>query len=247
MVVVCKELGRPVHSRIDEQEFYLAVERLKQAGVVVGMSGEVSFTDEASVFYRAGPWAADTSVEALFAFNPKRTNPDLGQGTKLHSRIMRVLNSFLATQAFNALAPDYDREVMLSSGGPMVGKTWSDIPNNNTQHMDNDHLRMALQLRLGLVAVPAGTTCQITKRGTDDEDKCLHAITMPCVHPHVCKAGLARLRPHRAVMLTLKQALRRAGAEVDLERALPYLCMVAITVESKRLFWMLLLFAQETL
>ena len=60
-----------------------------------------------------------------------------------------------------------------------------------------------------------------------DEEKCLTSITAPCVHPHVCKAGPARLRPHRAVMTTCKHALRKAGAEVDLERALPYLYVVS--------------------
>ena len=77
-----------------------------------------------------------------------------------------------------------------------------------------------MQLRLAIVQPPAGATCQIAKRG-DDEDRCLRTITSPCVHPHKCKAGPARLRPHRAVMMSIKKILVKSGAGVDTERAIP--------------------------
>eukprot|EP00973_Karenia_brevis_P087450 12125089-Karenia_brevis.AAC.1 len=109
---------------------------------------------------------------------------------------------------------------MLSGGGKMVGKPWSELP-CHAQFIDNDHFRMCLQIRLGIVEVPAGTTCQLTKAG--GEERCLHAIAAPCEHPHLCKIGPARLRPHRAVMVAAKRTLERAGGEVDLERAVPSL------------------------
>eukprot|EP00973_Karenia_brevis_P030675 4229119-Karenia_brevis.AAC.1 len=61
----------------------------------------------------------------------------------------------------------------------------------------------------------------MAKRG--DEERCLEEIGDPPMHPHKCKAGSARLRRHRAIMITLKKYLVRFGAEADLERALPYL------------------------
>eukprot|EP00973_Karenia_brevis_P086864 12047634-Karenia_brevis.AAC.1 len=79
-----------------------------------------------------------------------------------------------------------------------------------------------------MVSPPAGATCQISKAGTTEE-KCLQTIMAPCIHPHVCKAGPARLRPHRAVMVALKNVFTKAGAEVDLERAMPCLYTVAPT------------------
>eukprot|EP00973_Karenia_brevis_P071865 9986860-Karenia_brevis.AAC.1 len=111
---------------------------------------------------------------------------------------------------------------MLSAGGRMVGKVWAEILRFIHQRMDDDHFRMCLHMRLAMVSVPQGTTCQMERRGNPD-DKCLHAISMPCKHLHKSKVGPARLRPHRAVMVSLMKLLRRVGLEVDLERALPYL------------------------
>ena len=84
---------------------------------------------------------------------------------------------------------------------------------------------MSMQLRLGLVQMPRGALCQISK-SSDVDDKCQAEMTDPCVHPHLCKRGPARQRPHRALMVSLKQVLERAGAEVDLERAIPALYRV---------------------
>jgi len=88
--------------------------------------------------------------------------------------------------------------------------------------MDNDHFRMSMQLRLALVQLPRGALCQLS-RATDIDDKCLVEMTDPCIHPHLCTRGPARQRPHRALMVSMKKVLERAGAEVDLERAMPAL------------------------
>jgi len=108
---------------------------------------------------------------------------------------------------------------MLSAGGFMTGKLWTDMPRNSSEMLENDHLRMSLQLRLGIVEVPAGTLCQMPKANSDEG--CLHDVATPWVHPHVCKCGPARLRPHRAVMVALKRTLEKAGVEADLERSGP--------------------------
>eukprot|EP00973_Karenia_brevis_P085157 11819358-Karenia_brevis.AAC.1 len=109
---------------------------------------------------------------------------------------MRGMHALSATDLYQQLNSEHEREVMLSAGGKMVGKLWSELPRGTAQFIDNDHFRMCFQIRLGTVEVPAGTTCQLTKAG--GEEGCLHAVTAPCEHPHVCKVGPARLRPHRA-------------------------------------------------
>ena len=98
---------------------------------------------------------------------------------------MRCLNGLAATALYNGLPSSFEKEVMLSSGGLMVGKFWSEIPRFVTNFMDNDHFRMSAQLRLALVAVPPGALCQIAK-ANDLDDKCLAAMSDPCVHPHLC-------------------------------------------------------------
>ena len=106
----------------------------------------------------------------------------------------------------------------------MAGRMWSSAPLRHSEWFDNDHFRMWLQLRLGVVSAPSGAVCQIKR---NDGDPCLHAITNPCVHPHICSKGPARLRPHKAVMVAMEQVCKRGGAGVDLERAIPALYRVA--------------------
>eukprot|EP00973_Karenia_brevis_P086056 11933487-Karenia_brevis.AAC.1 len=59
---------------------------------------------------------------------------------------------------------------------------------------------MGLQLRLGSVQCPAGAVCQIMKAGQSETEKCLQTLDSPLTHPHLCKCGPARLRPHRSLM-----------------------------------------------
>ena len=209
----------------DKAAFLQAEARLASKGVLVSRCGEISFDEVAFALYNSGPWCADTPVKELLEFSPRTACGHAGQGSKLHSRIMRALHALSATKVFHDLHCNFEREVMLSAGGRMVGKIWTECPRGRANFIDNDHLRKMIQLRLALVSVPAGSVCHIMKVG--DEEKCLTSITAPCVHPHVCKAGPARLR-HRAVMTTCKHALRKAGAEIDLERALPYLYVVSM-------------------
>eukprot|EP00973_Karenia_brevis_P065195 9052578-Karenia_brevis.AAC.1 len=116
------------------------------------------------------------------------------------------------------------REVFLSAGGPQTGKTWSELPPSFNKFMDNDHFKMAMNLRLGAVTVPDGATCMIPK--SRDQDCCLAAIGNPVVHPFLCKQGPARLRPHRSLCNALTKLQRRSGAHVDMERAVPQLYML---------------------
>ena len=219
---VCSALGRPIETLCDHDHYKTALARLESDGVVVTVTGEVSFTAAAANFYTTGRWSEDAAVGNLTQGVIRATNHNMGQGSKVHSRIMRCLSALSATALFNALPTSFEKEVMLSSGGHMVGKFWSEVPRFVSNFMDNDHFRMAAQLRLALVVIPQGSLCQIAKK-SDADDKCLAEMSDPCIHPHLCKRGPARQRPHRALMVSLKRVLERAGAEVDLERSIPAL------------------------
>lgn len=129
-----------------------------------------------------------------------------------------------ADSIFQESANTYRREVLLSSGGPQCGKVWSELPRHCNDFIDNDHFKMAMFIRLGAVQVPAGAVCQIPRK--DDMEKCLTAIDNPMVHPFVCEQGPARLRIHRSLNNKLALLLRKTGAHVDLERAVPALFTV---------------------
>ena len=170
----------------------------------------------------------------------RTTSRMMGQGTKVHSRVVRCLHALSATVVYNALPNDFEKEVMLSSGGPMVGKVWSEVPRILVSFMDNDHFHTALQLRLALLEAPPGSMCQIAKIN-DTDDKCLKDISNPCSHPHLCKLGPARQRPHRALMMSMKRVLERAGASVDLEQAISALYRINSEGKLLKQSWMSLL------
>ena len=111
---------------------------------------------------------------------------------------------------------------MLSSGGKHAGKSWSHPPRFAAQCLDNDHMRMAFLLRLGMVQVPEGSVCHVPRAGSSGE-LCLTQLSSPLEHPHLCKCGPARLRPHRSLQVRYRELLAKAGCFADLERAVPCL------------------------
>ena len=99
----------------------------------------------------------------------------VGQGKRLHSRILRGLEALTATQAYNGTDATFQQVVMLSAGGKGVDKFWSTQPNRSQHFMVNNNFKMAALLRLRIVMVPDGAMCQIIKgaKHGDDDDKCL--------------------------------------------------------------------------
>ena len=116
---------------------------------------------------------------------------------------MRGLEALAAARTLNQLQTAFQREVALSSGGKHAGKVWSCLPRFASQCLDNDHFRMGLRLRLGLVRAPDNAVCQIPC-AADAGDLCLNKFNDPVIHPHVCKCGPARLRPHRFVQVRFR-------------------------------------------
>ena len=157
---MCGALGRPVVDLCDHDQYEAALRRLKSDGISVTAFGEVGFTGAATTAFSAGPWKNDATVKELTEFTPRCTKDMMGQGSKLHSRILRCMSVLTATAVHGALAGPFEKEVMLSAGGHMVGKFWSELPCLVSHFMDNDHFRMSLQIRLALVVMPPGAVCQ---------------------------------------------------------------------------------------
>ena len=89
--------------------------------------------------------------------------------------------------------------------------------------MDNEHFRIALNMRLGIMEVGPGSVCQVPRSTdvTSTPELCLHSLDGDLMHPLLCKAGPARYRRHRALAESVGRCVRDAGAHVDLERACP--------------------------
>ena len=64
---------------------------------------------------------------------------------------MRALELLEATAVVDGFDSAFAREQMLSAGGSHTGKMWTSVPQSAAAFFDNDHFRMALQLRLGCV------------------------------------------------------------------------------------------------
>ena len=214
-------LGRPVVPCTNQPALYGALQLLMEKGIVV--TGDVvTFADEAKCFYNEGPWSKDIGHEQLLANTVSNPGSCQGIGSKMHGRIMRAIESLRATQLWSESSA-FESVVLLSSGGQGSGKFWSQIPFEPGLFFPNHHFRMLMLMRLCCIDVPSGSVCQIPKADSVGDDFCGCALASPLVHPHLCKAGPARLRPHRGLANVLADKARRAGAHVDLERACPHL------------------------
>ena len=227
--LLCAALGRVAMNTVGEVDALASQAHLRAAGVEVRLYGEVTFTGPGSDTYSSGPWTQDCSAAQIFSHTPRFSCMQYGSGSKLHARIMRGLEAITATRLHAAL-PAYQQTVLLSCGGQGSGKFWSTIPGRPDHFMGNLHFKSAMSLRLGLVDVPDGAVCQIQKSTSAEGsglDQCLCTLERDLQHPFLCKAGPARMRPHRSIAETLACEFKKQGAHVDLERACPDLCKVA--------------------
>ena len=97
---------------------------------------------------------------------------------------MRGLEALEANRVYEAMDCEFQREVFLSSGGRQAGKVWLQPPRHRAQCFDNDHFRMAMQLRFGKANAPDGAVCQMP-RAKGEGEQCLTKLTNPLVHPHL--------------------------------------------------------------
>ena len=136
----------------------------------------------------------------------------------LLSEALRVLEVVAAARLW---ADAGDCRVRLAScGGEGVGKLWGAVPDRREVILLDPHWRIAFRMRLGMPIAEQGARCQQRRA---DERPCLCPLDPEALHAHLCKAGPARLRPHRAMARALGRVVRTAGGHVDYERAMPHL------------------------
>ena len=111
---------------------------------------------------------------------------------------------------------------MLAAGEPGTGTMWTAPYGSPLELLTNAHGLAAINERLGAPPFDESITCQ-TVKDAKDEERCGIRLRPEDHHPHECKAGNVRLRPHTAVAATLARLMREAGAYTDLERHIPHL------------------------
>ena len=214
-------LTRPIVGRTNQLAFDQAKATLLELGVAVSAGG-ITFTSPALEDYVSGPWCKDTSASSVMSCYGN-SSANSGPGFKLHGAIMRGLESIAATRVWRQ-GSEFERTVLLSSGGAGAGKVLSVIPSDPSLLFPNQHFRTILLMKLCMVDVPQGAVCQVPRAKLDgDAAFCGCPLDGPLIHPHRCKAGPARLRPHRGLATVLAQQAKQAGAHVDMERACPHL------------------------
>lgn len=218
---VSQSLGRILTGCRNDDACSCAQASLQVRGVVV-QGDDVCFDQASLVEYFQSPFSRDSSPQEVIGHHNWLTFPCQGMGTKLHGRIMRGLQALQAVGLHSRL-PYFQREVFLSAGGLGTGKFFSIVPFRPNLFAANAHSRMIVLLRLGVVSVPDGSVCCMPKSDTKVGDFCLEPLSLPVTHPHLCKCGPARLRPHRALSTVIANDAKRAGGHVNIERACPQL------------------------
>jgi hypothetical protein len=150
-----------------------------------------------------------------------------GKRRRVLGRIMKGVDAMSATRLWERL-PKQRREAMLSAGGPGAGGLWSTVPVRPPLQFTSAQWTMAAQRRLGACRKPCGAqTCQLPAAGSGggggSGDVCGAVLDGALIHAALCGAGPMRMRGHRAIASTLRAAVEREGAIVDLERTLPEL------------------------
>ena len=160
---------------------------------------------------KQAPWILKDEEEAS---NPAEQAHGPAQRTL--SRIMRNIAKIEAAERWTH-SNEKEKERRLEAGGPGTGGTWSAPPDGTL--MPNAHWwRAATQARIGCINIPQNIKCRLKTNGGSS---CEATLDQGGIHSQLCKLGLARMRPHRAVQTTLGGLLRNTGAHVDLERAIP--------------------------
>ena len=189
-----------------------AAQALRRAGCAIGLDGRPAFASE-----------ADEQEVANAPWHTSAPFPAAAGGARAKSRhlsdALRIIEAVEAARAW-ASSAEPDRIRWAACGGEGTGKLWSAVPDSREVTLPDPHFRVAFRMRLGMHVVTAQARCQIKR---SDESRCLAVLDDGALHPLLCKAGGARLRPHRAVARCLGRVLGRAGAATDFERGMPHL------------------------
>ena len=208
-----RAMGRPLDHIPDAQHAEAAQQRLHDQGIAVHEDGRTALTRRGQERMELATWIQEDNQQLGTA-----QSEEAGSTVRLLGRILRLLEQLRAAKRYSE-ASDPQKATLHAAAGPGVGSTWTAPPDGTL--LPNAHWRVATQLRLGCMEIPAGCVCNLeTKEG----HSCQQAIDAQGIHPQLCARGPARMRTHRGIQTTLGSQLRHVGACVDYERTIPELC-----------------------
>ena len=133
------------------------------------------------------------------------------------SRVLRLSEQQAAIHIWST-STDRQQTRQLECGGDGTGSMWLATPDTVATRFPYAHWRLATRYRLALTLAPPAAACCVPRA---DHTPCDMQIDPWGDHQLVCKAGPARLRPHKALQHKLGQLLTASGADVDYERPVP--------------------------
>ena len=219
VAMLAAELGRPVERVADEEMAQQARLRLEQAGVCAQRNAILKFSDVVTRVYAASPRNQEKCCDDIPADQPVREMSMVS--TKTHSRLLaRILHGLEALEASHLWdkADDEVRTVMLSSGGQGNGSLWIAPTRSARDLLPDAHFSISTALRLGCESNAKGRMCALLRDREDPESQCGQKLDTRLHHTLTCKAGLARMRQHRAVAATLTNVLKQSGAQGSVQR-----------------------------
>ena len=226
---LCTNLGRPVRNVVDSCDAQQARAKLLSAGINCSETRDLSFTSDASQLYESSPWHEDTPAALVMTDRDADAEARFWQvegignmrRVKYLSRLLRGLDALKAAQLWTD-GDEYMRAALLSAGGPGTGSIWQ-LPPRGNEMFENPHFRAAMAIRLCTVNLDSGMHCHYKRASDEDHSACEKLVDRRGLHAELCGIGPVRQRTHRNVARTLGFCLKRAGANVDYERAAPQL------------------------
>ena len=208
---ICADLGRSGDHAPADAEAAEAQRELARRGLHVQRGQRPTMTKIAERDFARTGWATSQEVRPQ------------GQRIRQLGEGLRILESLRAGQLWQRLdGPGRTR--ILSAGGQCTGLTWTALPDTGAKAMPDEHWRICIAERLGLLRCPAGIPCGLPRaRG---RGRCGRIMDQGLRHVWHCKTGAARLRIHRGIQMTLVRELRQAGGHVDVERTMPSMAII---------------------
>ena len=200
------QLGRPLGEMAGATDVQAAIGRIatmRHVQIDIG-SATASVNDAGQAAIDASPWAGNAATVQDLRCNAM-------------SRTLRLTEQQAAIRVWSTSEPRQQAR-MLECGGEGTGSFWLATPDCTALRMPDAHWRIATRYRCGLPLAPLHTACCVPRA---DLTTCGVCVDSWGDHLLMCKAGPARLRPHRAIQRRLGQLLGAAGANVDFERPVP--------------------------
>ena len=224
-------MGRPLERIAGQETAKKAQETLAKAQLLADDQGAVQLEAELAGAWQKTRWKQDRSAEQLLdEKNLGQASEDAPRpGRKLLGKLWRGLEARKAQQ-LHAKLDEYDQTLWYDGGGQGAGAVWT-----AAQHaaatpqapvwFSNAHFVLATAARTLALRLPAGATCQLPAAHAGDAHKgsakCGEPLGQRGQHLWMCKAGPARMRPHKMLARALGALMKLSGGNVDYEREEP--------------------------